>query len=527
MFGNLTEVNSPELIPTFFNRPMSHHQYGRFLSFNTIPNIGCDQFEIKGNVLAVAISNSFMFKLCSNSFSDATIGIITLTNNSIEEIENDSFKRQFNTYFLDLRNNRLASLPYSDLRNNRLASLPYSIFDDLRGWLFLNIGYNRLERLHENIFKRLSSLETLILEHNKLLHISDSMLPENAIHFRFLNLNQNMFTDFPVSVLYVKNTEFSSVDLQNMNITFFNFSSFLNSVNLELLVRGLGLDRLENFYINDTKLKVQRRNINLMSCKVTGFIISELSQKEETSLLTLLKYFHFNLTNNPIGCFAVNLPFIKIMNSFKTLGFFTGNEYFFREWLCRYPQKYQGKPLLSMQPNDMFYEIFDVNCPIKCDCYRWYNKSINIVDCNGKGLTEIPDSVPEGIVDIWIDNNDVPVFEFRSYFRNVRQLFASNISLQQIKPSVFSRMKKMEVLKIDHNQLLYLPTDIENLNLKLISLDNNPLICDCHTVWLKTWILKNTNAVDNIKHITCQTGIETIETLIAVPDSDFICKRHT
>ncbi|CAC5413810.1 unnamed protein product [Mytilus coruscus] len=169
--------------------------------------------------------------------------------------------------------------------------------------------------------------------------------------------------------------------------------------------------------------------------------------------------------------------------------------------------------------------MHDTNCPSECSCFLRYNQSITIVDCRGANLSFVPDSVPKGLIDMWLQNNNISILNFIPYFNNVRQLYMSSNRLREIKDNVFSEMKNLKFLKVDDNFLGYLPKTIGSLNLDEMYIDHNPLLCDCNSLWLKYWMWNNILALKRLEDITCKS-FDGIEKFLQVPDEKFTCVNN-
>uniref|UniRef100_A0A674CV94 Slit homolog 3 (Drosophila) n=1 Tax=Salmo trutta TaxID=8032 RepID=A0A674CV94_SALTR len=152
-------------------------------------------------------------------------------------------------------------------------------------------------------------------------------------------------------------------------------------------------------------------------------------------------------------------------------------------------------------------------CPISCTCNN------NIVDCRHKGLTEIPANLPEGIVEIRLEQNlikNIPAGAFSPYkklkrmrpscvfapstFKNMllsclslsfRLLNANKINCLRV--NTFQDLQSLNLLSLYDNKLqtiskgLFAPLR----SIKTLHLAQNPFICDCHLKWLADYLFDN------------------------------------
>uniref|UniRef100_A0A452SD00 Slit homolog 3 protein n=1 Tax=Ursus americanus TaxID=9643 RepID=A0A452SD00_URSAM len=139
-----------------------------------------------------------------------------------------------------------------------------------------------------------------------------------------------------------------------------------------------------------------------------------------------------------------------------------------------------------------------ISCPSACTC------SNNIVDCRGKGLTEIPANLPEGI----LCSQTLPLMFFRDISKN---------QISDIAPDAFQGLKSLTSLLLNANKINCLRVntfqDLQNLNLlslydnklqtiskglfaplqaiQTLHLAQNPFVCDCHLKWLADYLQDN------------------------------------
>uniref|UniRef100_A0A8C0GUV2 Slit guidance ligand 3 n=1 Tax=Chelonoidis abingdonii TaxID=106734 RepID=A0A8C0GUV2_CHEAB len=173
-----------------------------------------------------------------------------------------------------------------------------------------------------------------------------------------------------------------------------------------------------------------------------------------------------------------------------------------------------------------------ITCPSACTC------SNNIVDCRGKGLTEIPSNLPEGIVEIRLEQNSiktVPPGAFSQYKKlkriedskldcylllfcfpvSFRVLYGNKIT--EIPKGLFDGLVSLQLLLLNANKINCLRVntfqDLHNLNLlslydnklqtiskglfaplqsiQTLHLAQNPFVCDCHLKWLADYLQDN------------------------------------
>uniref|UniRef100_A0A8B9FCR5 Slit homolog 2 protein n=1 Tax=Amazona collaria TaxID=241587 RepID=A0A8B9FCR5_9PSIT len=178
-----------------------------------------------------------------------------------------------------------------------------------------------------------------------------------------------------------------------------------------------------------------------------------------------------------------------------------------------------------------------LHCPTACTC------SNNIVDCRGKGLTEIPTNLPETITEIRLEQNSIKVIPPGAFspYKKLRRIDLSNNQISETAPDAFQGLRSLNSLVLYGNKITELPKglfeglfslqllllnankinclrvdafqDLHNLNLlslydnklqtiakgtfsplraiQTLHLAQNPFICDCHLKWLADYLHTN------------------------------------
>uniref|UniRef100_A0A8C3U510 Slit homolog 2 protein n=1 Tax=Catharus ustulatus TaxID=91951 RepID=A0A8C3U510_CATUS len=178
-----------------------------------------------------------------------------------------------------------------------------------------------------------------------------------------------------------------------------------------------------------------------------------------------------------------------------------------------------------------------LHCPSACTC------SNNIVDCRGKGLTEIPTNLPETITEIRLEQNSIKVIPPGAFspYKKLRRIDLSNNQISEAAPDAFQGLRSLNSLVLYGNKITELPKglfeglfslqllllnankinclrvdafqDLHNLNLlslydnklqtiakgtfsplraiQTLHLAQNPFICDCHLKWLADYLHTN------------------------------------
>uniref|UniRef100_A0A8C2R768 Slit guidance ligand 2 n=1 Tax=Capra hircus TaxID=9925 RepID=A0A8C2R768_CAPHI len=161
-----------------------------------------------------------------------------------------------------------------------------------------------------------------------------------------------------------------------------------------------------------------------------------------------------------------------------------------------------------------------LHCPAACTC------SNNIVDCRGKGLTEIPTNLPETITEMYpifnlsdLSNNQISELAPDAFqgLRSLNSLVLYGNKITELPKSLFEGLFSLQLLLLNANKINCLRVDafqdLHNLNLlslydnklqtiakgtfsplraiQTMHLAQNPFICDCHLKWLADYLHTN------------------------------------
>uniref|UniRef100_UPI0037E981A9 reticulon-4 receptor-like 2 n=1 Tax=Semicossyphus pulcher TaxID=241346 RepID=UPI0037E981A9 len=114
-------------------------------------------------------------------------------------------------------------------------------------------------------------------------------------------------------------------------------------------------------------------------------------------------------------------------------------------------------------------------CPSDCICYE----SSALVDCQARGLLQVPPSVPHGTWMLDFNGNRLTEVRSRSFVGlwSLKILLMSNNSIQTVQPQSLSSLRFLERLDLSFNRLHWLPQDFsQSLSLlQQLQLDHNLL----------------------------------------------------
>lgn len=391
---------------------------------------------------------------------------------------------------LDLQGNNLTVIRRSDfegmkklrilqLLDNQIHTVERGAFHDLVSMERMRLNNNQLRTLPEMLFGNMPKLYRLDISHNKLTVIGRKTLRGSPL----------------LKNLQIDNNELTCVDdgairgLKDMEIL------TLNANNLTTL----GKDLFEGM----TKLRVLRIADNKLICDCHIQWLARWLRRNPRLAL-------FTRCTSPFPLRGKNVAELQD-SDFKCTGIEERKE----------PEGCNMEPM----------------CPYPCSC------SDGIVDCRDKGLTKIPDNIPEGTTELRLEQNQIGVVPVKAFapYKRLRRIDLSNNQITDVAGDAFHGLKSLTSLVLYGNKITDLPAgifkglsslqllllnankiscirkdtfaDLHSLNLlslydnniqslangtfaplrsiQTLHLARNPFICDCNLRWLSEYLHRN------------------------------------
>ena len=193
---------------------------------------------------------------------------------------------------------------------------------------------------------------------------------------------------------------------------------------------------------------------------------------------------------------------------------------------CYSPPALYGTDLVDVNDTDFNCTVVE-QCPSGCKCVETYSSKLLTVTCNGANFSStLPDEAPSQFKEIHINIKNTPleVLEPRPYLNKVTILDISQNKIKFIDEHTLPYLNKIKTVCLNGNLLNYLPKKLKSMsftNLTTLKLDGNPFKCDCHSLWMKKWLLTHTGQIPNQDTILCRSGIPMTET----NDANFLCSE--
>ena len=372
-----------------------------------------------------------------------------------------------------------SKLQVIDLRNDELTVLPADLFQYCQSLSLLFLDFNKLESLDSGLFSRdVSNLKALTVAYNDLTdNTSWSRVLQDQTQLQYLNLSGNILTSWTQPLRNVG--ELRVLDLSDNFISSISSAAFFNktklqflmlSINaiteLDLLPSSIGRGLAWNFTAQDTQLK----SLVLVDISINLLASIFVSPKQQC----------------PNSCrdISIKIP-DNSLTSFKLD--------------CTDKQNY-GLIDLSINNLTDFFDLFPLALHSVC-IVNTLNVSHNPLDPN----LNLP---PELRCKECADPHHVDLLDL------------SNCGLLSISMTSFI-IFDIKFLDLSRNNLIHVfPGKFSGNSLSMNLLDN-PLMCDCHLLWLKQEMMNQSNA---IQAKNCTSPFYTApKQIVTVHDKIFLC----
>ncbi|XP_057705613.1 slit homolog 3 protein isoform X1 [Corythoichthys intestinalis] len=396
-----------------------------------------------------------------------------------------------------------------------------------RGAERLDLNRNNITRITKVDFSGIKNLRILHLEDNQISVVERGAFQDLRLLER-LRLNRNRLTLLP-ELLFQSNPKLGRLDLSENQIQAVPRKAFRGITN----VKNLQLDSNHISCIEDGAFRALR-DLEILTLNNNNITLIPLSSFNHMPKLRTLR-----LHSNNLHCDCHLSWLSDWLRARRGLAPFTQ---------CISPAHMRGLNVPDVQKKDFICNgpvlteprtcaPLVAVCPPSCTCNN------NIVDCRRKSLMEIPSNLPEGIMEIRLEQNlikSVPPGAFSSY-KKLKRIDLSKNQISDIAADAFSGLRSLTSLVLYGNKITELPKglfdglvslqllllnankinclrvntfqDLQNLNLlslydnklqtiskglftplrsiKTLHLAQNPFMCDCHLKWLADFLFDN------------------------------------
>ena len=462
---------------------------------------------------------------------------------------------------LDLQHNKFESMPCElstvteltslDLRWNRIKSVPCDL-SNLSHLTYLDISANFLTAFPCGL-STLPKLKTLDLSVNSMVSIPCDL--SNMTEIKSIVLSFNSFHTFPCALTNL--SKLSSLDVSSNRITSipcdWSNMTYLTSIELDfnqisvldswpIMLAKASLHKLSLFANHLTQF-TNYAGTSGVSCKAIHHPFSmSLNFNNITHIMNIVKGWNLKMTTkeelyncldfivpqtqwNPLTCDCVDYDVyrylqnrsISVRNLIK----------------CHYPPKFKGMNPAYISLDQFVCDISE-NCPSGCTCTNspfYQNISVN---CEYTEFITLPDNVTELPNEdygysLQFINGHLRNISYTPYLRNVKTANFGNNSISKISMEALVALQNVSLLHIDHNALQRLPGNITNIHFKGgidLKLGDNPWICDCTTMDIRSWMKDHEAVITDKLLVTCHSPPHMLNKKMLYTHDSIFCPKN-
>ncbi|KAI4487752.1 hypothetical protein M0802_011857 [Mischocyttarus mexicanus] len=426
------------------------------------------------------------------------------------------------------------------LNGNQLTILPKTIFRGLRNLEKLSLTRNWIRTLPTQVFKDLDNLKYLDMSENSMDFIPNGLF-NGLTSLRILNMEKNHLTHIEYSALFTLK-ELRTIKLSNNKLKFWytgkKLSPFVYNTKLNELY--LSHNRIEHLFEDWTiyrdeltVLNLSHNNITTISAKAFHFpsnkILVDLSYNyirnilldgiEETTAHQLQKRdVILIVNNNPILCDCNLYDLIRLFNNKMPIPVYNYFEIISDGLMCVHKNGTLGPKIEELNsvtyicPEDDYFKM-ETKCQIGCTCGVRSNDKTRVLDCSYQNMStfEIDKDRVNFAANYPIILNltgnaltKIPSVESLKPI-NVTGLLLSNNRINAI--TLNNLPKSLMALELHNNNISriddYLFKYLNSSSLKELTLSGNPILCDCNSQELYSFVQSRRFTFQDLKNVKC------------------------
>lgn len=563
LWSNDIEQIGPKL---FYNLPSL---WSLELTSNKISNLDSGVFSSLTNAGKILLDSNMIENLPEDLFWNCTnLEFIHMSNNRLTSIPSELFKETKKVYSIEFNNNMVSSLPGNlfkglervgkiKMKRNALKTLPAGLFSDLSKLEVLDLQSNIIEELPPGFFDNQRIMDMLILKNNSLAELPEGIF-RNCAGLQELYLSHNKLSTLQSSWFPAPVTTLRELDLGSNNIS---FSSFANGqeISVEKNFPLLSQASLEEISLENNRITAvpQAFSISFVNLTILNLSGNDIEFVDASDLLFKSDEVVLHLEKNKIK--TVNLQHINNIAAYKIIKLFIGENPLVCDcnlyWFVRI---FQGKHLDGEVPQ---LEIRDFKekrrdskeqtcsytdddtvaeklkwvrseiltcrlqeCPESCKCFTRTHDSMYIVDCAYQKLRNVPQiirleeqNLQNYSLTLNLRNNSISNLDQLQdpEYHNLVNLTIPNNSLFSLNESTLP--SSLRVLDIRGNNFTYFEESVIDYFNKtdiILSLGENPWVCDCELIDLQSFLRVQEMKVSYLRIAVYHYTVENISTFI-------------
>ncbi|KAG7154102.1 artichoke-like 4 [Homarus americanus] len=484
------------------------------LSHNNIQEIYPRLFMANGNLHTLKLDHNRINELNEITFKNTTqLRKLFLQKNKIAMIKRGLFSRTTELNELHMQNNKievvatgafssLQKLEHLSLQENEIFVLPDTLSHDVSALRYLRVSGNNLNSLHQQALSGQGQLDFLWLDRNNISVIVEGVFSD-LTYLRHLHLEENHIANIEDNVFI------NMTDLRKLFLS----QNFLESVNEKTFH---GLKSLTELYLNKNNIKEIARNAfqSLTNLDKLDLSENELTVIKKEYFETELPIKQLNIDHAHVG--EIEEGSFEALMSLESLSLRGNDLHHLDEGFLKVTQ------LRNLDLSSNSFQILDVNsfvglpnletlnlndCDIENIPEKFFDASMALksLDLGRNRLTYLKPTSFMGLSDLTkldLSRNSAGLNSCRSFLittklevlsvsgnpmrdlcpalgqlQNLKELYASNILMNDVQISTMEQLQHLEVLDVSDNMVTDFPTgSFRGSSLRRLNLAENHLL---------------------------------------------------
>ena len=425
----------------------------------------------------------------------------------------------------DLSN--LTHLTHLDISGNDLTVFPCEL-TTLPKLKTLDISINHMVSIPCDL-SNMTEIKSIILRRNSFHAFPCALINQRKLSS--LDISYNQIKSIPCDLLNMTNLTSIKLDFNQISVLD-SWPIMLATASLQKLsLDGNHLTQFTNYagtsgalckaIHHPFSMSLQNNNIMHIMDIMRGW---NLNMKTKEELYNCLDFIVPQIEGNPLTCDCVDYDIYSYLQYKNISGRILTK--------CHYPPK-----LRDMTPAyislDQFVCHVSVNCPSGCTCIKspfYQNISVN---CEYTEFITLPDSIPELPNEdygysLQFINGHLRNISYTPYLRNVKAADFGNNLITEISMEALVALQNVSLLYLDHNALQRLPGNITSFHFKGgidLKLGDNPWICDCTTMHMRSWMKDHEAGITDKLLVTCHSPLHVLNRNILYSDDYIFCQK--
>ncbi|XP_037088606.1 LOW QUALITY PROTEIN: protein slit-like [Pollicipes pollicipes] len=340
------------------------------------------------------------------------------------------------------------------LEQNKISEIPTRAFSAYRRIKRIDLSHNQIVKIAADAFQDLTELNSLVIYGNGITSLPNGIF-HGLVSLQLLLLNANKISCIQKDAFRDLNS-LTLLSLFDNNIQTLTNGTFAPLGNVQTLHLG------RNPFICDCELQWLSQYLDVRPIETSGARCEEPPALQRRKLSALLQH------QRQLQCA-------------------TG------------PRQSRADQCLA-----------ETECPASCRCTG------TMVDCSGRRLTAIPDTLPRATTELILRNNAITRVPARLFPRllklrkldlsdnsiveidddafggagRLQEIILTNNDIQHVHDGMFRGLRSLTSLSLYNNKITcVMPGSFSDLkNLKTLNLMSNPFNCNCHLAWFSDWL---------------------------------------